>query len=133
MILVDSSAWIALDRADESPADVALTNLVRWHPELIAATEPVLMEVLAGARSEEKAERLRHVMTSFGWFPCDPAADFEGAAKLYRMCRAAGITPRGTTDCLIAVVALRLDAEVLAADRDFEQIARVVPLRLHAA
>ena len=45
--------------------------------------------------------------------------------------RVAGVTPRNLVDCLIANVALRNDAELLAADRDFEQIASVVPLRLY--
>ena len=131
MILVDSSAWIEFDRASDSAVDRALSRLIALEAGSLAATEPVLMEVLAGAPTESQVGRLRAILTSFGWIACDPVADFEGAAGIYRQCRSRGITPRSLCDCLIANVALRHDAELLTADRDFEQIARVVPLRLY--
>lgn len=96
----------------------------------IAVTEPVLMEVLAGARDEGAAERLRRMLGSFGWIPLDPVADFEGAAIIYRACRSGGVTPSGLVDCLIANVALRTGTPLLAADADFAKIATVVPLQL---
>lgn len=133
MILADSSAWIDLDRATGSVADRELTRAIASDPGAVAVTEPILMEVLAGARSEADAQRLRNMLTSLAWIPCDAVADFEGAARVYRQCRAAGVTPRSLDDCLIATVALRTDAELLTADRDFEEIARVVPLRLFGA
>ena len=132
MILVDTSAWIDFDRAASTPADQILTEQIRQGGEGIATTELVLGEVLAGARSESDAQRLRRLLHSFGWISCEPVADFEGAAKIYRACRAAGITPRGLIDCAVASIAIRSGAELLAADRDFEAIATVVPLRLVA-
>jgi predicted nucleic acid-binding protein len=41
------------------------------------------------------------------------------------------MAPRGLVDCIIANVALRSGAEVLAAERDFAAMAQVVPIRLH--
>lgn len=133
MILADTSAWIEYDRSSGSPAHRALAELMGKDVHAVAATEPVLMEVLAGARTDADADRLRHMLTSLSWVACDPVADFEGAARVYRQCRGAGITPRSLADCLIATIALRVEAELLASDRDFEQIARVVPLRLFVA
>ena len=49
-----------------------------------------MMEVLAGARDEGSADRLRRLLFSFEWIPLDPATDFEGAAVIYRACRRAG-------------------------------------------
>jgi predicted nucleic acid-binding protein len=43
---------------------------------------------------------------------------------------AAGTPVCTLNDCLIAVMALRSDASLLARDRDFASIARHVPLRL---
>jgi Arc/MetJ family transcription regulator len=40
------------------------------------------------------------------------------------------VTPRGLVDCLIAAVALRTGAAVLAADEDLRVIATVVPMSL---
>lgn len=131
MILADSSAWIEFDRGSGSPVHRALARAIGQQADAVAVTEPVLMEVLAGARSDGDAVRLRHMLTSLAWVPCDPVADFEGAAAIYRRCRAEGITPRSLGDCLIATIAVRADAELLTADRDFAQIAGVVPLRLH--
>ena len=50
----------------------------------MAVTEPILMEVLAGAKTDKRHEGLRRLLFSFEWIPCDPLADFEGAARLYR-------------------------------------------------
>ena len=96
----------------------------------MAVSEPILMEVLAGARHREAESRLRRLLTSFSWIPVEAAADFEGAAKIYRSCRRAGITPRGLLDCMIASIAIRSGATLLTADRDFERMRRVVPLRV---
>ncbi len=131
MILVDSSAWVEFDRATGSAVDRQLTELIS-QGESIAVTEPILMEVLAGARDEQRSDDLRRLLTSFGWVAADPIADFEGAARVYRRCRAAGVTPRGLIDCMIASIAMRARAQLLALDGDFAQISRVVPLQLAA-
>ncbi len=46
----------------------------------------------------------------------DDAADFHAAGRVYRTCRRAGVTPRGLIDCMIASVALRHSATLLAHD-----------------
>ncbi|CAN5473079.1 hypothetical protein BH24ACT7_BH24ACT7_04440 [soil metagenome] len=91
----------------------------------IAVTEPVMMEVLAGALDEGSADGLRRLLFSFEWIPLDPATDFEGAAVIYRACRRAGITPGRLVDCLVANVALRTRASLLTADEDFARMASV--------
>jgi predicted nucleic acid-binding protein len=95
VILVETSAWVEYDRATGSQVDQAVKQLL--HSGGMASTEPVLMEVMAGARSDEAATTLRRLLTSFEWVPTDPVADFEGAATLYRSCIAAGITPTGSS------------------------------------
>lgn len=60
----------------------------------------------------------------------DGPGDYESAAELYRLCRRTGETPRQLSDCLIAAVAIRNDAELLCEDADFDAIARHAPLRL---
>ncbi|CAB4810912.1 MAG: PIN domain-containing protein [Actinobacteria bacterium] len=58
--------------------------------------------------------------------------DYDQAAALYRTCRRNGETVRRLIDCLIASVAIRLDAPVLHADADFAALARHTQLALHA-
>ena len=130
MIIADSSAWVDYVRATGSREHLALRDRISAGGDGLAATEPVLMEVLAGARDAAAEVLLRRLITSFGWIRLEPLTDFEGAARIYRACRARGVTPRGQIDCLIANVALRTGAEVLTGDRDFARIATVVPLRL---
>ena len=88
------------------------------------------MEVLAGARTDERSRDLRRLLTSFRWIAAHPVADFEGAALLYRQCRSVGVTPRGLIDCMIVTISLRSGAALLAVDGDFAAIADVVPLQL---
>jgi len=129
VILADTSAWVEYDRATGSAVDQRLTALIAGGGPL-AVTEPVLMEVLAGARDEDHRRRLRRVLKSISWIETDAHADFEAAARIYASCRVAGITPRGLMDCLIAAIAIRTNAAMLAADRDFAAIATVMPLRI---
>lgn len=73
----------------------------------------------------------RHTETTLIAF--EPASDFHAAARIYRRCRAAGITPRGMIDCMIAAVAFRNQATLLAHDADLIRIARVLDLGLDTA
>lgn len=132
MILVETSAWVEYDRATGSTIDQRLTELITAEAN-IAVTEAVLMEVLAGARDDHSWIQLRRLLTSFTWLPTEASTDFEGAARLYRSCRSSGVTPRGLIDCMIASIALRTNATVLTADRDFALMADVVPLQIDAA
>lgn len=91
------------------------------------------MEVLAGARNHQREQDLRRLLARFELLRCDPAADFEGAARIYRTCRGRGITPRGLIDCLIASLAIRTGAHLLAFDRDLAAIATVMELQLDEA
>ena len=129
MILADTSAWVEYDRATGSAVDRRLSELIAAEGP-IAVTEPVIMEVLAGARSDTREADLRRLLLRFHLHRFDPAADFDAAARIYRRCRQAGITPRGLIDCLIAAVAWRYQAILLACDADLDRVARVVGIEL---
>jgi predicted nucleic acid-binding protein len=129
LILVDTSAWVEYDRATGSDTHLRLRALITSGGP-IAVTEPVMMEVLAGARDENREKALRGLLLRFELVAFDPAADFIGAARIYRSCRLAGITPRGMVDCMIAAVASRTGASLLTTDADMERIASVVGIQL---
>jgi predicted nucleic acid-binding protein len=129
VILADTSAWVEYDRATGSAVDLRLTELIsRDGP--VAVTEPVIMEVLAGARSDAREAVLRRLLLRFHLYHFDAVADFDGAARVYRRCRQAGITPRGLIDCMIAAVAHRHQATLLACDADLDRVARVIGIGL---
>ena len=132
MILADTSAWVEYDRATGSRIERRLTSLVESDGPL-AVTEPVLMEVLAGARTDRREADLRRLLLRFELLAVEPVADFEAAARIYRRCRGVGVTPRGVIDCLIAAVALRSEASLLASDIDLVRVAGVVGVALDDA
>jgi predicted nucleic acid-binding protein len=132
VILADTSAWVEYDRATGSSVDQRLSELIKNEGPL-AITEPVVMEVVAGARDDQQEDRLRRFLSRFQLLSFDGVADFDGAAIIYRRCRAAGVTPRGLLDCMIAAVALRREAALLAHDADLDRVARVVGITLDEA
>jgi predicted nucleic acid-binding protein len=132
MILADTSAWIEYDRATGSAVDLRLADLIETDGP-VAVTEPVIMELLAGARSDAKETDLRRLMQRFHLCQFDAAADFDGAARIYRRCRQAGITPRGLVDCKIAAVAHRYRAALLACDSDLDHVAGVIGIDMDQA
>jgi predicted nucleic acid-binding protein len=99
----------------------------------LVVTEPVVMELLAGARDARREGSLRRLLARFELLHFDAVADFDGAVLIYRRCRAAGVTPRGLIDCMIAAVAWRNGAMVLAHDADLDRITGVVEIGLDEA
>lgn len=132
MILADTSAWIEYDRATGSAVHRRMVRLIAEEGPL-SVTEPVVMEVLAGARSDQRELDLRRLLLRFQLLRFDAASDFDSAARIYRRCRAAGITPRGMVDCMIAAVAWRHGASLLAHDVDLVRVSQVVSITLDRA
>jgi predicted nucleic acid-binding protein len=77
-------------------------------------TEPVILEVLAGGRSNKLKLDLHRLLLRFSLLVFAAGS----AAYTYRRCRAVGFTPRGMVECMIAAVAWRHGASLLAQDLD---------------
>ena len=129
MILADTSAWVEFDRATGSAVDRRMTELIASGGPL-AITEPVLMEVLAGARDDRRADDLRRLLLRCHLLVIDPVADFDAAARVHRRCRRGGVTPRGLVDCMVIAVAWRSGASVLAQDVDVDRVCEVLGVSL---
>jgi predicted nucleic acid-binding protein len=128
--LADTSAWVEFVRDRDTRVADRLERAISR--DLLATTEPVMMEVLAGARDTRHARRLRGLLDGTRLLPVGDLRAWEAAAAIYRTCRRAGFTPRSQLDCLVAAVAIREDVEVIHADRDFDEIARHTRLRVAA-
>lgn len=126
MILVDTSAWVEFLRDTGSRACTRVDELLDAD---IATSNPIRMEVLAGARTERHLNDLRRLLARASLIPTEPT-DYEDAAALYRTCRRGGETVRKLMDCLIAAPAIRADIPILHADSDFDVIARHTTLRI---
>lgn len=130
-VLVDTSVWIEHLRDRKS---AAVTELARWLAEdadRILVNEIVTTELLRGVRTDKDATQLQAALDQL--VQADPLRreDWLLSARVYRVCRSAGLTIRSPMDCLLASHAIRLGVPVLAIDRDFEAIASCTPLRLH--
>jgi predicted nucleic acid-binding protein len=132
VILADTSAWVEYDRASGSAVDRRLAALIAAD-EPVAVTEPVIMEVLAWARSDQRESDLRRLLLRFDLLTFDVVADFDGAVRIYRHCLRAGFTPRGMVDCMIAAVALRRGATLLSYEADMDRLAQVAGIVLDGA
>jgi predicted nucleic acid-binding protein len=129
VILPDSSAWIEEFRGTGSGVHLALRDLLASGVE-IAVTEPVVMELLAGARSKRELRATRVRLLSFTMLRVQDLVTYERASAVWRACRLAGEPVRNTLDCLIAAVAIREGVTILHADRDFDVIARHTDLQI---
>jgi predicted nucleic acid-binding protein len=125
--LIDSSAWIEYLRDTNSRACNEVDRM--WHedPGAVATTEPVVMELLAGANSDRLFERVEKLMNGLQMLPVDASVDYRDAAVAYRAVRRGGHTVRKMMDCLIAAVAVRTGATLVHRDRDFDLLAKALP------
>ncbi|MBP9065697.1 MAG: PIN domain nuclease [Candidatus Microthrix sp.] len=131
MILADTSAWVEFDRATGSEVDRRLTEIIATS-EPLGVTQPVIMELAAGARSDEREQDIRRLLGRFDLLNFDAVIDFDASVRIYRTCRRAGVTPRGMVDCMIAAIALRHGATLLAQDCDLTCVAAVMGIPLDA-
>jgi predicted nucleic acid-binding protein len=123
-LLVDSSAWIEVfRRRPRVTLEQAVGDLDR-----VVTCLPIIQEVLQGF-DDERAFRIAH--TAMWALPCveSPLTPvvIDDAVQLYRRARRAGLTVRSSVDCLIAVCAARHHLRVVHRDRDFAQLASVMP------
>ena len=125
MIMIDTSAWIEFLRDTGSEVCEAVENVL---DEDIAVSDPIRMEVLAGARDEDHLDQLRKLLGRCAHLEAVPV-DYDNAAILYRQCRINGETVRKLVDCLIAAIAIRHECTLLHHDSDFATLARHTELQ----
>lgn len=124
MTLVDSSIWIDFLRGWRTSEVDCLRRLLREGEVALAAV--IVQELLQGARSEAALATLRHRLLELPLLVTDITTHV-AAGELYARCRWQGITPCSPHDCLIATLAVAHEVQLLAADRDFTAIRRVLP------
>ena len=135
MVLVDTPVWsLALRR---KPDDLSLRErqLTETLAELIREGRvellgPVRQELLSGLREEAQFRKLREYLRAFPEHPLE-AEDYEEAAQMNNRCRSRGIAG-SAIDFLICAAAHRRGWMILTTDRDFQNYASVLPVRLHA-
>jgi hypothetical protein len=95
----------------------------------VVVVDPVLLEVMAGAR-RDAVTRTQRLLEAQRLEAVSPKLDWLDAATIFRELRWRGVTIRSQIDALIAAVAIRLDLPVLHHDRDFGSIAQHTALEV---
>jgi predicted nucleic acid-binding protein len=132
VVLVDTSAWIEFLRKTSSATHLGLKDRIQ-RGEAVAVTDPVVLELLAGASNAKELHVLQGFIYGCELIPVFGLTDYENASSIYRQCRANGKTLRNLLDCLIAAVAIREDVPLLHNDQDFDFIAEHTPLKIAQA
>ena len=127
MVLVDTSAWIAVLRR----GGPRLEEQVDFDD--VVTCLPVVQEVLQGIDDESHYRHARGAMLSLPIVE-SPLRTIvvDDAVDLYRRARRAGFTVRSSVDCLIAACAIRHDLTILHDDRDYPKLARISTLRVRS-
>lgn len=135
MVLVDTPIWsLALRRkpddlnALERTLTEALAELIReGRAELMGV---VRQELLSGIREDEQFEKLRDYLRAFEDTRLE-VRDYEEAARMHNQCRRRGIAG-SAIDFLICAASQRRSWQIFSTDRDFEQYAKVLAIKLYA-
>lgn len=121
VVLLDSSVWIRIEQNR-----LSLHDYVSLDEELL--TCPIVIhEVLRGTRNDVRFRVMQETLRLATLLDDPmPLRRFEEAARLYKECRAAGVSP-STPDCLIVASAIAHRVPLFHFDGDFRHIARVTP------
>ena len=117
MILVDTSVWIEYLRDTDDPVVPELDRLFSEGAD-VRTTEPIIMELLAGATTQKQEALITQLTNGLPLVPIQPALDYRSAAQIFVASGRNGHP-------------IRSGAELFHRDRDFGYIAEVAPLRLY--
>lgn len=133
IVLVDSSVWSlnlrrnpsSLNSVQQAYSDLLRQLILDDHAQLLGL---VRQELLTGIRHVAQFERLKTALRAFPDIAVTHE-DYEESAAIANQCRTAGIVA-APTDFLICGVSLRRNWSILTVDRDFDHIAKAIPITL---
>jgi predicted nucleic acid-binding protein len=116
MVLVDTSVWIGLYRAQESATGKAMRGLISRNE--VAICGPVFVEYVGGFKSSTLRRMQIDLMRSLHWLDTtrtilERAAEWLGRSKHV-----------GAVDAIVASTAFEFDIPLLTFDKDFEELKR---------
>ncbi len=127
MILIDTSAWIAVYRDRSGVCAKRMADAVGQ--ERVATSDCIKCELLQGTSSDQEWASVLRAMGELIPIPLS-ADDWIEAARIFYELQRQSLTVRSTIDCCIAQLAMRTQSTLMHVDKDFERIATVRPLKL---
>jgi predicted nucleic acid-binding protein len=130
LILVDTSVWIDFfDHADSESARL-LHRLIESDEEICLA-DIHLTDILQGIHQEKAFIELKKYLLMFPVLRPRGIETYIYAAQISRTCGQKGTPVVKTVDTLIAAIAIETGVELLHKDKDFDVIARHLPLKIY--
>jgi len=127
MILIDTSILIGYFRGIKGDPYDKLDNLIDQNIP-IGICNQVYQEVLQGAKNEKEFVILNEYLNTMDFYDLRYGKkSYENAAWIYFKCRKMGTTLRSTMDLIIAQIAIDNNLLLFHNDKDFTQIAHVIP------
>ena len=127
MLIVDSSVWIDLLRARETPETATFERLAAI--EEIGLGDLMLYEVLQGVTPQGESEAVRPKLLAFSVLTMGGRDIAIQAARHSQLLRTSGFQV-GTVDCLIATFCIVSSLRLLTSDRHFQPFADILGLSL---
>ncbi len=128
-VLVDSSVWADYLNGSATHETDALHELLAGDDD-VCTCGIVVAEVMQGLRRSTSRAEIESGFRDLTFLDPFEIETYLRAAALFRDLRAAGVTIRSTIDCILVAIAAEADCYVLAADRDFRNIAASGAVRL---
>ena len=132
-VLIDTSVWSLVYRRKALDYNQQQRRITESVGAIISEGRAKLLgmvrqELLSGLREPAQFERLRRILQEFPDIALTQDDHVE-AARMCNLCRAKGIA-ESHIDYLICAVASRRDWFILTLDRDFDQYAHHLPIKL---
>ena len=133
MVLVDTSVLIdylkGIDNMPASRFQHLLDNNI-----LFGINSFIYQEVLQGVKTEKDFAAVKEYLDTQRFYSLkDQKESYAAAARIYFQCRKKGITISSTVDCLIIQTAIEHDLFLLHNDSDFDNVRKIVGLKVYRA
>ncbi|MDX2188239.1 MAG: PIN domain-containing protein [Bacteroidota bacterium] len=129
IMIFDTSVWVDYLKGNINPKSMLLKEY--FDTNLSIYTCPcIIQEVLQGSKSASQFLFLKDLISGLNILKQDEFEMSVFAAQIYFQLRKKGITLRKPNDCLIAAYAINSNITLVHNDRDFDEIAKVFPLKI---
>jgi len=130
LILVDTSTMINYLRGNDDDAALTLQYIIDNNIPF-GINSFIYQEVLQGVATEKDFIKVKRYLDTQRFYELkDKKESYASAAKIYFQCRKKGITINSTIDCLIAQTVIENNLYLLHSDSDFDNISKVINLKI---
>ena len=130
MILVDTSVWIDYFNGVENKQTERLDRILSEQSVLLG--DIILTEILQGFDSDKEFRLAKQALEPLDCVHLGGKSLAIKAASNFRFLRSKGVTVRKTVDMLIGSWCIEHEVNLLHNDKDFDQIATQLPLKIYA-